>query len=311
MTQLVKMKFGSHLYGTSSESSDTDYKSVYLPEVKDCLLDRIVKNITTSTGGSGKNTADDEDEEIFSLQFFMHLAHKGEMLVIDMIHAPDDMIIQSSYIWDTIRENRKLFYSKNMNGYLGYIRKQTAKYSIKGDRLAAMSDVLKVLNSVEKPSITKLTEIWDSLPTNKYAMFVDLPQEERWRMYEVAGKRVQETATVEYTANIIQMHYDRYGARAKQAEDNSGVDWKAVSHAFRAAFQLKEMLETDNLIYPLKDAQFIKDVKYGKFHYQNDKIGEQLDNLLDEIGELILKSDWPDTVNQSKLDQLVLNAYNH
>ena len=35
---VVKMKFGSHLYGTSTPLSDTDYKAVYIPEARDIIL---------------------------------------------------------------------------------------------------------------------------------------------------------------------------------------------------------------------------------------------------------------------------------
>lgn len=147
MKTLVKMIFGSQLYGTSSEESDTDYKGMFLPSRDECFLDKIPKSINNTTGGKGKNTADDVDEEMYSLQYFMHLAHKGEMIVLDMLHAPDDMIIETSDIWEELRKNRSMFYSKNMHGYLGYIRKQTAKYSVKGERLAAMKEALDYLRT--------------------------------------------------------------------------------------------------------------------------------------------------------------------
>jgi predicted nucleotidyltransferase len=35
--------FGSHLYGTSTEQSDRDYKGIFLPSAQDILLGRIPK----------------------------------------------------------------------------------------------------------------------------------------------------------------------------------------------------------------------------------------------------------------------------
>lgn len=128
-------------------------------------------------------------------------------------------------------------------------------------------------------------------------------------MYEFAGKRIQESVTVEYAMSIIQGNYDRYGARAKQAEDNDGIDWKAVSHAFRAAEQLEELLTTGDLQFPLKNAQFIKDVKYAKYHYKNDGIGEKLEALLDRIELLVQESTWPEKVDRKKLDAFILDVY--
>ena len=62
MDLIVKMKFGSHLYGTASEHSDTDYKGVYLPSREAVLLGDIQKCLNHSTGcGTSKNKACDVD----------------------------------------------------------------------------------------------------------------------------------------------------------------------------------------------------------------------------------------------------------
>lgn len=42
MDLIVKMKFGSHLYGTNTEDSDVDYKGVFLPSKKEILLDGTI-----------------------------------------------------------------------------------------------------------------------------------------------------------------------------------------------------------------------------------------------------------------------------
>ena len=38
---IVRIEFGSHLYGTSTSASDHDYKSVYIPSASDILLQRV------------------------------------------------------------------------------------------------------------------------------------------------------------------------------------------------------------------------------------------------------------------------------
>lgn len=50
MKELVRMKFGSHLYGTATPESDTDIKGVFLPELRDLLLARAPRHQHTSTG---------------------------------------------------------------------------------------------------------------------------------------------------------------------------------------------------------------------------------------------------------------------
>ena len=306
---LVRMKFGSHLYGTDTPDSDQDFKGVFLPTENECFLNKISKSINYSTGDDfSKNSREDTDEEIFSLQEFIKLALRGEMIVIDMLHAPDNMILQTSTIWKHIQANRNKFYSKNLAGYLGYIRTQTAKYGIKGERLSALSAVLKLLNSIVYKK-NKLSTIWNLLPTNEYCRFVTNPKDIKNRYYECCGKQYPETITIEYAIEIISSVYNRYGARAKMAEANEGVDWKAVSHAFRAGIQLKEIYTTGDLIYPLKDAEYLRDMKQGKLHYKNDNLGQQLEDILTDVESLAQSSNYPTKLNHKWFDDVIINTY--
>jgi hypothetical protein len=62
------------------------------------------------------------------------------------------------------------------------------------------------------------------------------------RQYQVCGKTFQESATIGYVIPIVEKFYNDYGRRAKLAAENKNIDWKAVSHALRAAYQTKEIL---------------------------------------------------------------------
>lgn len=308
---ILRAVHGSVLYGTNTPESDSDYKGIYLPSKEECFLNQIQSNISSTTGKpNSKNTKDDIDIEIFSLQQFIKLACNGEMIVIDMLHTPDNMILDSSEIWKKLKENRSKFYSKHLFGYIGYIKKQTAKYGIKGSRLNAMKELLDILESFTVvPNDKRLGSIWDKLPINEYCKMVDNPKEYRWRSYECCGKQLQENMTFEYAYEIIKRLYDNYGSRALLAQQNLGVDHKAVSHAFRAGLQLKEIYTTGNLIYPLKDAEFIRDIKIGKFHYMNDGIGEKLEELLVDVEELASKSTYPEKIDMKWFDDFIINCY--
>lgn len=309
MNTLVKVIFGSHLYGTNTNNSDTDYKGVYLPSPQECVLNKIdnVKLFNTKTT-SGKNTLSDIDEEYYSLQYFMKLAIQGEMIVIDMLHAPENMTLCSSAAWCELKNNRSKFYSKNFVGYLGYIRKQTAIYSNKGNRLKAVDEVLHVLNSSKNKDL-KFNLVCNLLPINEYCNRLENPKETRWKFYQVCGKQLSENITINEAIKILNTLRSSYGARANQAEKNGGIDWMAVSHAFRAGFQIKEIYTTGNLIYPLKDCEFIRNVKAGNFDYNSDGIGEKLENMLSEIEQLSKNSSYPDNVDRQWMEDFIVNQY--
>lgn len=70
---LVKMQFGSHVYGTTNlPTSDLDYKAVYIPSIRDIILQRPKNTITSHTKKdyTAKNTAGDidfADEVVYSI----------------------------------------------------------------------------------------------------------------------------------------------------------------------------------------------------------------------------------------------------
>ena len=99
MNLVIKMKFGSHLYGTNTETSDTDYKGVFLLTLEECLLNKIPKSCNLSTKkGEAKNSSEDIDTEIYSLHKFINLAVEGETVAIDILHAPTNMLLYTSDI---------------------------------------------------------------------------------------------------------------------------------------------------------------------------------------------------------------------
>ena len=111
----------------------------------------------------------------------------------------------------------------------------------------------------------------------------------------MCGKKFQETAKLGYILPILIKFYSEYGKRAQMAKENKGIDWKAVSHAFRAAYQLKSIFVDGDIIYPLEEAEHLKKIKLGELHYKD--IGPELDDLIDEVEELSKISTLPNKVD--------------
>ena len=77
-TLVYLMHFGSRLYGTSSENSDTDVKGVFIPNKDEMLMGNHCKHLNWNTGTcKGKNTKDDIDMQLWSLQYWIHLISIG------------------------------------------------------------------------------------------------------------------------------------------------------------------------------------------------------------------------------------------
>jgi len=309
---VVKLEFGSHLYGLDTPQSDRDYKGIVLPTARDILLGNTSFHISKSTGNDGsKNTSDDVDTEYFSLQRFIELACKGETVALDMLHSRDhniDVSTSNLWIWDFIQLNKNYFYTKSMKAYIGYVRKQAAKYSVKGSRLAALEEAMRVISdvAVHNPNAT-LQDIQERLPLGEHTKLIETEIPHHQKFYEVCGRKFQLTNYLPYVIDRLNKIYDNYGERAKMAKNNEGVDWKAVSHALRAGYQARAIYQKGAFIYPLNESEYLREVKAGVHPYIDVK--SVLEALVDEVEELSEKSDYPEKVNKAFFDNVIIDIH--
>lgn len=300
---VILTRFGSHLYGTNTENSDSDYKGIFIPKIDNILLGDVPKSINFNTNNSNKkNSNEDIDCELYSINYWMKLAAEGETFAIDMLHTNTENTIFKSEIWDLIKENRKLFYSKNMKAFVGYAKSQAAKYGLKGSRLAS-SKKLKIFLEALDPQ-EKLMHYWELIPIDEN-ITKNTVDKNNLRLLIFCGKQLQETARIGYAINCVDNFIQKFGERAKLAEENSAVDWKAMSHALRASFQLEEIFSTKNLNFPLRSADFLKEVKSGKIDFKT--VISILEKKIEQLGEMSKTLvDFPDVVDNQKIQELLL-----
>lgn len=158
---------------------------------------------------------------------------------------------------------------------------------------------------------TKLADFWDAIPQTENVKKIVNTEHLNGdnRFLDVCGKHLQASSSVRNSIKPIEKFYKEYGHRAHLASEAGGVDWKAISHAFRAAFQLIEIMETGDLKFPLKQAVFLKEIKEGKYNYEEDHLGEQLDTLIEICNSLIDESKYPDQVDKEFWNDWLYSLY--
>lgn len=308
MRILAKIIHGSRLYGLEDPiKSDWDYKGIYLPPINDLIL------MKGSQVESHKVTEGNlkEEYENFSLQKFLKLCSNGEDCAMVMLHVqPSDILIDSD-IYQYLRENRKKFYTKRINGSLRYAKSQMCKYALRAGRMKAVESTIKWLQNGVNNGAARVHQIWDLKPMGEY---LSEGIEERnntsdRRYFECSGKRITATVSPQYALEIFTNLYESYGSRVKIAKSLDGQDWKAISHSFRVGFQLKSIYLNANFSYPLPETEFIKRIKSGSADYLNENVDEQLNNLISEVEQLAEKSTFPEKVDQDWLDSIILDQY--
>lgn len=298
-------KFGSHLYGTDTETSDTDYKGIYIPSLDDCILNRIPKSLNLDTNKTDeKNSVNDIDCEIYSIQHFMELLRRGETVAIDMIHCNAENTVVTTPQFQYLQKIRSHFYTTDMKALVGYARRQAAKYGMKGSRIAAAKKLQEYLLQFDID--TRLTKYWDNMPKGEYLGDVETVSG-KVREYAFCGKRIQETVKVGYALKMVKNFLSSYGERARLAEQNKGVDWKALSHAIRAAMQLEEIYRTGDLIFPLQGRHTLKLVKQGQLDFKTTIA--LLENTISQVEQLAKEITLPAEVEQSYVDGVIRMLY--
>ena len=125
MRKIVSIKFGSHLYGTSTPTSDLDLKSIYIPDARDILLGRVKGSIATKRpkAEGEKNYAGEVDEESYSVQRYLALLSEGQTVATDILFAPDWSTIETpAPEWREIVANRHRLITRKSAAFVGYCK---------------------------------------------------------------------------------------------------------------------------------------------------------------------------------------------
>lgn len=313
MKIIAKFVHGSHLYKLNTPESDEDFKGIYMPSLKDMVLGKVKDSVDFSTNKTNnKNSSEDTDYEVYSIQKFVQLLSKGEMVTFDMLFAPEECVEYYDHHGNSItselagqighpiyrlrNEFYQLFVHKDMKAYFGYCRRQAAKYGVKGSRLESLYLVKESYVSYSYKEVDRLDKIKSLLPENEF-----LKKEEDY--YEVLGKKHQWTTHLLGFIERIEQEIKKYGNRAKLARDNEGIDWKAVSHALRAGYQLKSALLNGKMsvVLPENERSYVLSVKKGEMDWLSE-VKPSLETLMDEVEEMAQNSTLPDKPNLTEIE---------
>lgn len=314
---LYLCKYGSHLYGTNTKDSDVDYKGIFLPSKESLLLGNNLKSFHNSTGkGHSRNTNEDIDVDLWSLHYFINLVKKGDTNAIDLLYSPtnENCVIYKDYRLDEMFDNPLEFFNPiYCHAYIGYAIGQAKKYGIKGSRLGILKQIYKYL--IEKDIVNdeilmenKLSsiveDILDKFYDDSYCFMKIINGEES---LVLCGKVHLFSIKIKEFWNRVEREYKKYGERSELAEQNEGIDWKALSHAVRSLMQMEMLLTKGYIDYPLNCSDELKDIKKGKFTF--NYVENLISNKLEEIKELQKTSKIKGKINNKLIKNFILKFY--
>jgi len=308
---------GSHLFGTATEDSDTDYKSVWIPAPRDILLGRVgwSSNDDGTSDSSRPNTKDDVDDERHDLLRFINLLVTGQPMALEMLFAPRRFHRAEPHpAWAALEANPERVLSRESGKFLGYCRRQALAYGLKGERVEA----------AEK-AVAALRQAADAFgPKDKLGPHIDaviaavgsehVHEEPRTmatgrviRHLRVASKMAAETVPLEEAIAIAEGVVADYGERARRSRDAAGKDWKALSHALRIGYEAMELFSEGHITLPRPEAAHLLDVKRGRI--DPEEVGKEIVALLGDVEKAASRSGLPDTADIPFLEGVVVQAH--
>lgn len=305
-------QYGSHLYGLNTENSDLDFHGVYIPTLDDIILKKDKDEINTEiVFEKTRETKEIKvDIKIFSLQKFIQLCSKADTNALDLLFSMDNDSMEqyiysdteikddghtgTSYIpiWYILNYKDKLINTDRLESPIIYALKQASRYSIKGNYVTLLNKLIQVSKELYDNGTCAYIE--DLIPYLQNRLLVDgqmvsidtiANKGKPTKYLRVLGVQHQTNLSISIFLDRLQSKLDTYSSRSLVACKDGGNDWKALSHAIRILFEVKELMETGNIIFPCKNKEFLLKVKNGQVSREELDLlfGKELNNVLENV----------------------------
>lgn len=114
---IFKAIVGSQSYGTNIDTSDVDYKGVYMQKIDELITFNYKEQIDVS-----------KDECYYEVRRFLQLLQSANPTVLELLYSPKDRIVEKKPVFDLIINHRDKFLTKKcVHSFGGYAIAQIKK----------------------------------------------------------------------------------------------------------------------------------------------------------------------------------------
>ncbi len=321
---LVAVTYGSHLYGTSTPTSDHDFKVVTLPSYRDLMLAKPLRTERFRFDAQGVPVGDHTtmpangyEAEHTPVHKFVHDYLGGQAYAVETVyavlqgahtlhrrrtHAPRHEDFNVGQFEQLVQLLATQYLHKNVNGMVGFAVKQTFDYVRRGERLNAAKAVLE---AVEELAAEVEAKDWTTRLDTNYGTGTVLDEivrrtgletgtswnhNKEFKTLKLNGREYLETTTLGHFKGAVEKLIDQYGERSTKASETE-VDWKSLSHAVRVYQQVEELLQTGFITFPRPNAAKLLSIRKGEVRLESVK--DLLRDLDDCVTDLVATSELP------------------
>lgn len=259
--------FGSHLYGTSTPTSDRDVKQIHKDSLADIILKRGHDNISNNDNTTPKKVEGELDFESKELRQYINDCLKGQTYALDLLFSPKNLWQSESKIWNIIQDNKDKLVTRNIKPFIGYCQGQARKYSDKSTKLDELISFRIFLEDKDMSGTLGEAignEVLEYKHIKVYKKF-NSSSKQHDDMLQVADSDYPLHRKLSEVMRSVRDKVDSYGKRSQLARVANGCDYKAFYHAFRVCWELEELLTTGKITFPLLRRNELMDIRNQTF----------------------------------------------
>jgi len=305
--RILELRVGSFLYGTNRPDSDIDLSGVFIPPINYYFgLDKVeeVDLSVVSKLPNGRNAPDAIDRKFYEFRKFVTLALENNPNVLSHLFVDEKNIIFINDLGRELLNRKQMFLHKGLkHRFIGYSISQKKKLYVKRDNYKDLEKALDVILQYKRTDYYRggvfVFEIEKELIES--GVFSDNGNQH----LKCADIYIQKNITIKNAIEQIQNRVNKFGGR-KEMVDEYGFDVKFAGNLVRLLLEGKELLETGNLIYPLKERQLILDIHKGK--YSLAEIEEMSTDIENDINSLHETTFLPAKPRYDEVNQFLTNS---
>ena len=307
---VAKLKFGSHLYGTMTDQSDTDYKTIFVPSFKKYVLGTPQRSFKIKKFADGSIAGPNDimdigcvEEEFISVPEFFKMLAAGEVQSMETFFAILQNKVETldSDFYELCLQFEDEYISEvPVYNMVAFAKKSTIDYVLRAERLASVSAIINFLCqiSLQIPSLTncKLGDkvggetIIDLMKAKNFndVSFGELAvyknSTETIKSFTIASRTFGATTPLSNVIESLCALEKKYGHRVAKIEGT--VEWKSMAHSVRTYQQAIEFIETKHITFPRPNIDELLTIRHGGI--SEDEVSNKLREL-DKMVETLTK----------------------
>jgi hypothetical protein len=260
---ILKVRTGSHLFGTNTPESDTDYEGIFMPPEEIVFGLGSCKEVDLGTkdkDDTGRNTKDAIDFKIREYRDFCRLALDNNPNILNIIFANEPNIVERNGYGKRLMDNAMLFPHKGgMQKYIAYAKSQLKKMGLKPENYSKLEQAAEYLEkenqddilayAVERATANGVNCMVDN-GIGKHILIGDISLERALKIRKAVGHIKGRLARASHRADSWKVY---------------GYDVKFAANLIQILMIGIELSTTGKIVFPLAGADLILGIKRGSY----------------------------------------------